>query len=214
MSKFEIPDGLNSIDLKRGTLSDLEEVKLREVVQDFARSEEYGGFRIMQASESMSVSSLKVRLQALQSIKPVDLVIIDSLYILKPDERRPNSRDELNDTIQRAKNLATTFNNGKGVPIISPWQTSREHKERADRDKRYSMAAMAETAYAERYADVVVSLLEPAQTSRHTTLSAAIIKNRDGEQSPNIDIDVDYATSHFTDSGRVANMSTANLLGF
>lgn len=214
MSKFGIPEGLNSLDLKRGTLSPVEEEKLREVVHDFANNEEYGGFRIMQASEGMSISSLKVRLQALQAIKPINLVIIDSLYILKSDERRPNTRDELNETIQKAKNLATTFDNGNGVPIISPWQTSREHKERADRDKRYSMAAMAETSYAERYADVVVSLLEPAQTQRHTTLSAAIIKNRDGEQSPNIDIDVDYATSCFRDSGRAVTMSTTNLLGF
>lgn len=214
LPKFDITDGLNSIDLKRGTLSSLEEDKLKLVVNDFANNPEYGGFRIMQASEGMSISSLKVRLQALQTIKPINLVIVDALYILKSNERRPNSRDELNETIQSAKNLATTFNNGNGVPIITPWQTSREHKERADRDKRYSMAAMAETAYAERFADVVISLLEPSQTSRHTTLSAAVIKNRDGEQSPNIDIDVDYATSHFTDSGRVANMSTSNLLGF
>lgn len=214
LSKFDIPEGLNSIDLKRGTLTPLEEDKLKYVVQDFARNEDYGGFRIMQASEGMSISSLKVRLQALQAIKPINLVIIDSLYILKSDERRPNTRDELNETIQKAKNLATTFDNGNGVPIISPWQTSREHKERADRDKRYSMAAMAETSYAERYADVVISLLEPGQTQRHTTLSAAVIKNRDGEQSPNIDIDVDYATSHFKDSGRVMEMSTTNLLGF
>lgn len=213
MSKFGIPDGLNSKDLKMGTLSALEEEKLKEVVHDFARNEEYGGFRIMQASEGMSITNLKVRLQALQAIKPINLVVIDALYILKANERRPNSRDELNETIQAAKNLATTFDNGNGVPIITPWQTSREHKERADRDKRYSMAAMAETAYAERFADVVISLLEPAQTSRHTTLSAAVIKNRDGEQSPNIDIDVDYATSHFTDSGRTAMMGTYNLLG-
>jgi replicative DNA helicase len=214
MSKFDMPEGLNSLDLKRGTLSPADEAKLKEVVHDFATNEEYGGFRIMQASEGMSISSLQVRLQALQAIKPIDLVIIDALYILKANERRPNSRDELNETIQAAKNLATTFNNGQGVPIVTPWQTSREHKERADRDKRYSMAAMAETAYAERFADVVISLLEPPQTQRYTTLSCAVIKNRDGEQSPNIDIDVDYATSHFSDSGRVVAMSTTSLLGF
>lgn len=212
LEKFGIEDGLNSLDLKRGTLSETEERKLQEVVHDFAKGDGYGNFRIMQASEGMSISSLKVRLQAIQSKQPVDLVIIDALYILSSDVKRASPRDELNSTIEKAKSLATTFDNGNGVPLVTPWQTSREHKERADRDRRYSMAAMAETAYAERYADIVVSLLEPAQSQRNTTLSCAVIKNRDGEQSPNFDIDADYATSTFTDSGRVQSMSANSLL--
>lgn len=214
LEKFGLEDGLNSLDLKRGTLSSLEEDKLREVVHDFAHGDKYGQFRIMQASEGMSISNLKVRLQSLQARRPIDLVIIDALYILSSDIKRTVPRDALNDSIEKAKILATTFDNGNGIPIITPWQTSREHKERADRDRRYSMAAMAETAYAERYADIVVSLLEPSQVQRKTTLSCAVIKNRDGEQSPNFDIDVDYATSHFTDHGRAQALSTNNLLAF
>lgn len=214
LSKFGLDDGLNSLDLKRGTLPEWQESKLQEVVHDFSHGESYGRFRLMQATESMSLSTLNIRLQAIQREYPVDLVIIDALYLLRPEEKRSKEREELNGMIQKAKNLATSFDNGNGVPLITPWQTSREHKERADRDKRYSMAAMAETSYAERYADVVLSLLEPQQPQRYTTLTCALIKNRDGEQSPNLEVDVDYATSTFTESGRAQSMSTNTLLGF
>ena len=214
MPQFGLPEGLNSLELKRGTLEAPMEEKLREVVRDFSSNTSYGQCRIMQASETTSISALKIGLQRLQGQFPVDLVIVDSLYILRPDERRSTEREELNDSIKKAKHLATTFNNGNGVPFVTPWQTSREHKERADRDKRYAMAAMAETAYAERYADVVLSLLEPAESKRFTTLSAALIKNRDGEQSPNLDVKVDYATSCFTDASVSRGSDFNNLLGF
>lgn len=214
LPQFDLPEGLNSLDLKRGTLEASLEEKLREVVRDFSSNASYGQCRIMQASENTSVSALKIGLQRLQTQTPIDLVIVDSLYILRPDERRSTEREELNDAIKKAKHLATTFNNGNGVPFVTPWQTSREHKERADRDKRYAMSAMAETAYAERYADVVISLLEPPESKRFTTLTAAIIKNRDGEQSPNLDVKVDYATSCFTDSSGFTSGDFNNLLGF
>lgn len=213
LSKFGIDDGLNSLDLKLGRLNDRQEAQLREVVHDFAHGDNYGKFRLMQATESMTLSTLNIKLQAIQREYPIDLLIIDALYLLKPEEKRSKEREELNGMIQKVKNLATSFDNGNGLPIITPWQTSREHKERADRDKRYSMAAMAETSYAERYADVVLSLLEPQQVQRHTTLTCALIKCRDGEQSPNLEVDVDYATSSFVDSGRAQSMSTNMLIG-
>jgi replicative DNA helicase len=213
LSKFAIDAGLNSLDLKNGSLSaDLEE-KLREVVHDFSHSQEYGKLRIVQASEAMSVTGMKVRLQAIQREFPIDLVVVDALYLLKPEIRRSKEREELNEKIEQAMILAKTFNNGNGVPVITPWQVSRNAKELADREKTYSMSAMAETAYAERYADVVIGLLEPKDPQRYTTLSCSVLKNRDGEKSPGFDIDVDYATSYFTDSGRVQQAANNALLG-
>jgi replicative DNA helicase len=213
LSKFGIQEGLNSLDLKNGTLTEDLEERMREVVHDFAHCEDYGKLRVMQASEAMTVTGMKVRLQAIQREFPIDLIVVDALYILKPDVRRSKEREELNEKIESAMILAKTFDNGNGVPLITPWQVSRAAKELADREKRYSMSAMAETAYAERYADVVISLLEPKETSRYTTLSCSVIKNRDGEQSSGFDIDVDYATSYFTDSGRTQQAANNALLG-
>jgi replicative DNA helicase len=209
LSKFEIPEGLNSSDLKRGNL-DLElEDKLREVVFDYSHGD-YGYLNVMQASDGMTLANTKLKLQRLQRERQIDLVIIDSIYILKADRNRPDSRQELNSIIESCKGLATTFNNGNGVPLVSPWQTSRIHKEKADKDRRYSMSAMAETAMAERYADIVIGLLEPEITQRYTTLSCNMVKNRDGEQSPSFEVKVDYATSHFSNQIRAADSSDFN----
>lgn len=213
LKKFDIDEGLNSIDLKNGTLSpDLEE-KLKEVVHDFRHSDDYGKLRVVQASDNMSVTGMKVRLQAIQREFPIDLVVVDALYLLKPEIRRSKEREELNERIEQAMILAKTFDNGNGVPVITPWQTSRKAKEDADREKMYTMAAMAETAYAERYADIIISLLEPKESQRYTTLSCAVLKNRDGERCSPFDMDVDYATSYFNDSGRVQQATNNALLG-
>ncbi len=213
MKQFGIEEGLNSLDLKRGTLSAEQEEKMREVVYDFTHCEDYGKLRVLQTSEAMTVTGLKVRLQAIQREFPIDLVIIDALYLLKAETRRQKERDELNEKIEQAMILAKTFDNGNGLPIISPWQASRQAKEDALKEGRYSMAAMAETAYAERYADIIISLLEPLQPGRYVTLSCAALKQRDGEQSPGFDIDADYATSYFTDSGTVQRASHEALIG-
>lgn len=213
LSKFGIDEGLDSSDLKNGSLSPDMEEKLREVVFDFSHSEDYGKLRVLQASDGMSVTSAKVRLQAIQREFPIDLVVLDALYLLKPEVRRSKEREELNERIEQAMILAKTFDNGNGVPVITPWQTSRKAKEDADREKQYTLSAMAETAYAERYADIVVALLEPKETQRYTTLSCSVLKNRDGERTPGFDIDVDYATSYFTDSGRVRQAANNALIG-
>jgi replicative DNA helicase len=213
LSKFGLDEGINTANMKNGDLSDFMEEKLREVVHDFTNTEDYGKLRIVQASDSMSVTGMKVRLQAIQREFPIDLVVVDALYILASDTKYTQGREQLNEKIEQAMILAKTFNNGNGIPLITPWQASRKAKEDADRDKRYSMSAMAETAYAERYADNVIALLEPPQTQRYTTLSCSVLKHRDGEQSSGFPVDVDYATCYFTDTGRTQQAANNALLG-
>jgi replicative DNA helicase len=209
LKKFGLAEGLNSLDLKRGNLDAELEEKLREVVHDFSHSEDYGKLRVMQASESMTVNGMKVRLQAIQREFPIDLLIVDALYILKPETRRASDREQLNERIEQAMILAKTFDNGNGLAVVSPWQASRKAKEDADREGYYGMSALAETSYAERYADGVIGILESQQRNK---LSMSVVKWRDGEQAPPFDIDVDYATCFYTDSGRTQHAANTALL--
>jgi replicative DNA helicase len=214
LAKFDLPEGLNSRDLKQGRLDSLSELKLRDVVSDFSDNPEYGKCHIMQAASKPTVSGLENRLRRLQNQFNIDLVVVDYFMLFKPDARRKDSREELNLVIEEAKSLAVTFNDGKGVPILSPWQTSRQKREEAQRTGRYDMSAMGETSMAERWADIIISVLDPPQTSRYTTLSFAAIKNRDGEQSAGFSVDADYATSTFRDGSLGATSSQlSSLLG-
>lgn len=214
LSKFGIEEGLNSLNLKRGDLTPHEEEKLKEVMHDFSHNESYGKLRVMQASDSLTVTSLNVRLQAIQREFPIDLVVVDALYILKPEVRRKTEREELNEKIQQAMVLSKTFNNGAGIPLVSPWQASRAAKEKAEREKQYDMSALAETAYAERFTDNVVGLLEPPGVQgRYKTLSVSGVKVRDGERYSNFDVDADYATCYFADSGHVQQAAHNALIG-
>lgn len=147
---------------------------------------------------------MEARLLRVRRQFPVDLLVIDYLALLRSERRRESDREELGSIIKAAKQLATTFDDGRGVPVISPWQVNRSSKEAAAKAGMYTTAALAETAEATNSSDVIVSLLEPEDnTSRFADLRAQVLKNRDGETHNSIPLMVDYATSMFRDKQEV-----------
>ena len=106
-----------------------------------------------------------------------------------------------------AKQFATTFADGRGVPVISPWQTSREAWKEAQEKGYYNTTGLSETHEASASADNIITILEPlSNNSREAQVKIQIAKSRDGETAPAMDVSVDYATA-FWDSGRVVQDS-------
>ena len=100
--------------------------------------------------------------------------------------------------MKEAKLLAVNFNNGQGVPFVSPWQVSRDARTKAEQAGMYDSTATSGTAEATNSADLILSLLAPTDnTSRYTDITMQILKNRDGETANGITVEVDYATSTF-----------------
>lgn len=198
LSQFSLPDGLNSRDLKDGTLpEDLESAYL-EVVRDITRNPNYGRIYIAQVPRASGISSIEQRLYRVQRQFNVELVVMDYLALLISDRQRQTTREELANTLKVAKMIATTFDNARGVPFMSPWQMSRAAREAADQVGRYTSASLSETAEATNSPDLIVSLLAPADnTDRHAQLNMQILKNRDGVTADGIAVSVDYATSYF-----------------
>jgi len=144
------------------------------------------------------VESKLIRIQRMFGI---DLVIMDYLALLKPDRRRNTSREELGDILKETKQLATTFNNGAGVPFVSPWQVNRTARQEAQNTLSYTASALAETAEASNSADLIISLLAPEEdASRTKNIKMQVMKNRDGETANAFDVQVDYATSRFSEA--------------
>lgn len=193
--QFGLDEGLNSRDLKAGALSDRQERVLQDVVNDLGSNDAYGKLYLAQVPRGTTISELESRVHRAHASWRVDLIIVDYLALLKSERYRDNSYQELSETIKSAKQLAATFDNGAGVPLVSPWQTNRTKYEQAQQSGYYTLQALSETAEAEKSSDVIISLLrQHADESRVAELRCQVLKNRDGERSSGISLDIDYAT--------------------
>jgi replicative DNA helicase len=196
---FGAGDGLNSRDIKDGTLSAEDHDRLHAVVGDFDANPGYGRLYICQVPRAATMGYVESKLLRIARQMPVDLVIMDYLALLKPDRKRTTDREELSGTLKAAKQISTTFNDGHGVPFVSPWQVSRTARAEAERLQHYTLNALSETAETSNSSDTIVSLLAPLDNeSRRTKVKAQLMKHRDGEKANSIELSVDYATSKFS----------------
>lgn len=198
MAKFELSSGLNTRDLKAGTLSELDEAKLKTVVDDFTKNPEYGKLYIAQVPRMATIADIEQRLHRIQRKFNVELVVMDYVALLRSTVKRNTTREELASIMKDSKLLSTNFDNGRGVPFVTPWQVSRAAREAAENLGMYSSAALSETAEATNSADIIISLLAPTDnTDRYADVTMQVLKNRDGETANGIMVEVDYATSWF-----------------
>lgn len=199
---FAIPGGINSRDLKNGTLSDELKAKLRDVVADFAHNPGYGRCYIIQVPRAATVGYIESKLVRVQRLFSVDLVIMDYLALLKSDRRRQSDREELGSILKEAKQFSTTFNDGVGVPFISPWQVNRTARQEAERTGYYTASATSETSEASNSPDLLIGLLAPWDNDQRVApIKMQVMKARDGEKANSIEAQVDYATCSFTPRG-------------
>ena len=206
LPQFGLPDGLNTRDLKFGTLTSDQEASLQEVVSDFTRNPTYGRLMIAQVPRGATIGTCETRLHRYERDFQVDLVVMDYLALLRSERRRQSDREELGAILREAKVLATTFGDGRGVPFVSPWQVNRSSRDNAVKAGYYTTSALAETAESTNSADVVVSILAPETDDRYCEVKFQVLKNRDGETASSISVDVDYATSWFGSKRREGGM--------
>lgn len=198
---FELPEGLNSRHLRDGTLSQAEESKFQDIVHDLTKNPNYGTIHIAQIPRGGTLGLIESKLYRLQRQFNVDLVIADYLALLRAERRRLDERGELNSLLKDGKQLATTFDDGRGVPFISPWQVSRAHRLEAERVGYYTSSCLAETSEATNSPDLIMSVFALDSSQRYADISWQILKNRDGETSGSagMALRVDYATCWFTE---------------
>ncbi|WNN95028.1 DnaB-like dsDNA helicase [Microbacterium phage Magritte] len=195
LPQFNLPEGLNTKDLKMGTLSEEGEEALPTIARDLTRNPAYGRIYIAQVPRAATLASLELRLaRIIRQLGHVDLVVIDYLALFKATMRRNTQREELSEIMKEAKLLAVA----NEVPVMSPWQVSREARKEAETGGAYSSRALSETAEATNTADLIVSLLAPTDNSdRYADVTMQILKARDGETVNGLVVNVDYATSEF-----------------
>ena len=200
LPKFELQSGLNTRDLKSGSLSGNDETTLQRVIRDLTHSPEYGKLHLAQIPRGSTVDSLASRLHAANAWWRIDLVVIDYIPLLLPARHRQSSQAEMADTVKSAKILAASFDEGRGVPILSPWQVSRAAWELANKTGGYTLAALSDTSEAEKSSDLIISLLRPQESAmnRRSEITLQVLKNRDGERLEGTQIQADFATCCYT----------------
>jgi replicative DNA helicase len=187
-------EGFNTTDLKNASLGEDMEVVFHDVVADLEKNPEYGKLYIAQIPRGASLGYLEARLQRQQAQWNIDLLIVDYLALIKPDRKRMTQREELSDILKDAKVLATSFNHGVGVPLLSPWAMSQTAWKEAKERGQYSLANLADTSEAEKSSDVIISML--GHTERRKQVLGQLLKNRDGGAATSFDLTTDYRCAY------------------
>jgi replicative DNA helicase len=201
--------GINSYDIKNGTIPEPLEDRFREIVSDFTNNPDYGTVYIKQVPRGASLTYLEQSLASLERKFGVDLVCMDYLALLTSERKRGTTREELAAIMKDSKQIATSFGGGKGVPLVSPWQVSRAAREKAADAGKYTSASLSETAEATNTADLIVGLLAPIDNSeRRVQVDMQILKNRDGPTANDLRVDVDYGTSWFRSRALLGSAAT------
>lgn len=213
--KFGLPNGLSSGDLKKHSptnpiLTPEQVSQWQTVMEDMTDLDDKGIFHLAQIPMGAKISTIHAKLNKLNSVFPIDVVVIDSLDLLSPEAKRSSNREELNDILADAKLLATSFDNGRGIRLISPWQTSRDAWKEAKANGRYYKSSMAETSEAERKADLILALLE--DDNHEFKLKAQTLKFRDSTPI-DFELDIDYDRGYVGSSDRIGSSFELDLLG-
>lgn len=211
LPQFGLENGLNSKLIKAGTLTETEERKLAEVVDDINHNSAYGTMYLAQVPAGSTPKHIEQRLYRAQRDFDVHLCIVDYLRLFSSGRRYTTEREELGSILVQTKQLAPTFNDGAGVPIVSPWQVNRTSREEAEKSGFYTTRSLAETSESTNSGDVILGLLAQGDPNlRHRQGNLQVMKNRDGETRDRIQINIDYGTCSFTS---VARTDMDSLLG-
>lgn len=136
-------------------------------MDDLVNNKEYGRFFLKQPERPLTTVA-DIEFLAMQwqqelrsSGRDLELLIIDyiSLLGLPKEERSRDQNENLNTIVKQLKSLCLTFNNGKGIRMISPWQSNRKGWEEAkSNDGVYYLTALSNAHEAERSPDIVIAI--------------------------------------------------------
>jgi replicative DNA helicase len=197
---FKCPKGIHSNEIQRAGLSPEQKVLLKGVTDDFQNNVNYGILKIVQLPNNSTVSTIRENLMYIQNEFPIHGVYVDYAGLLSPEVSRGSIISETADTLKKLKNLANTFNNGAGIPIITAHQVSREARLRVDKgdDKRYDRSFLSDTSEAEKSADQVFWALRTDDMEKARELKMGVAKNRRGPKIADWLVRENFSCSHIS----------------
>jgi len=170
-----------------GELSSKEEEFFTIVCKDFEESPDFGRFTIWQPPQShVTVGDIDFKARQVQQEyqatgRDLEFIVIDYITLLSVDKdsRSRDTNENLNVIIKGLKRECLTFNNGKGVRMLSPFQVNREgYKEARANEGVYFPTCLSNAHEAERSADVVITAYMSDDDRKNGLIKFCNLKNR------------------------------------
>lgn len=193
--------------LRYGEFTDTEEEFFQVALKDFVAQESFGNLTIHQPTEMLTPAKLEYKMYDVNAAlveegKKLDFVIVDYVGLMYPDkaERQGDRKADLNSMIQRFKNLSITFDNGRGVRFITPWQMNRQGWKEAEKNEGiYKLSALSDSNETERSADMVVSVFMTEEMQRNSLVKIGCMKHRWGAPFPAFEAHLDFSSRTLRD---------------
>lgn len=174
--------GLDSNKIRDGKLTEEEEKQYLEAMDDFAHNPAYGYLNIVQMTQGATLDFVATKMEEVNRHHPLDLCVVDYLELMTSTRKRQSRREEIESLLIESKEIALTFNNGKGIPIIDLHQASQQAREEVkdDNDKFYTVRDAAHTSEAGKSSDLMLGILFDDELRAKNECAVKLLKCRDG----------------------------------
>lgn len=180
--KYGVDINITSDAFRRGKLDARHEEVLQAALEDLQKNPDYGQIIYKEPQGSATVGDIFRWAERENKRQPLDLLVVDYLAQLDPTQGGSSLRDSAlaNVVVREFKKGLMTFQQGRGLAGISPWQSSREGYKEAEKNQgQYTLRAMSWANEAERSADFVYSVFVDAALKLAKELTWSNLKARD-----------------------------------
>jgi hypothetical protein len=189
--------------VRYGELNSLEEEFFLTASEDFKNRSDFGKLELIQPSGSLTPSILEMELydrkaKLAEFGQNLEFSVVDyvGLMVQDKDLRYGDFNVDLNNMVKWLKNFALTFDNGRGLRMITPHQVNREGwKEACKNDGVYRLTALSNAHEVERSSDGVISLFMTDEMKRHGNVKITCLKDRAGADFSPFEANLDLAVS-------------------
>jgi hypothetical protein len=204
----EIIGKISYNDVCYGELSPKEEEFFALVCKDFEESPDFGRFTIWQPPQSyVTVADLDFKARQVQqeyqaSGRDLEFMVVDYISLLSVEKelRSRDHNENLNAIIKGLKRECLTFNNGKGLRMLSPFQVNRDgYKEARANDGLYFPTCLSNAHEAERSSDVVVTSYISDDDRKNGLIKFCNLKNRRDSPFDPFQACIDFETKYIYD---------------
>lgn len=203
---------ITSDKIRSGVFSEAEQKFFQAVMDDLQTNTEYGRIFYREGHESITMTDIQRWAERINRDLRVDLLVIDYLGLvdLAPNQSGMQDSSSLNRVVRHAKRVANSFANGRGIPILSPFQANRDGYDYAEKNGgHYKLTAMAWASEAEKSADLVYYVYLDEALQQANELVIGNLKNREGKvftDQVKVFADPDFRTIADLANGGMASM--------
>lgn len=203
-TKFGNPLGIKDVSIASGNLSPEEEQQLRIVTEDLVNSTNYGVLYNLQLPSGSNMYTLQNKMVYLNSLFPIDALFLDYASLLKPNSPKDTTVQETTDIFRELHEMARTFDNGLGLPIVTAHQISRAKREAVDKmeNKRYDRGYLSDSSEVEKSSDLCGWILRTEELSQNREVKCGISHFRRGPLPP------DWMLREYFDCSKLESLST------